>query len=70
IPRSIAAPCAEKRTLACQQVLLSHKWLIAIHSYTRFLLESIAAQWVWVSQQALVSAQVRDKHSIKSPCDR
>jgi hypothetical protein len=39
--------------LACQQVLLSQEWLIAGHPIMRFLLESTAAQLVWVSQQAL-----------------
>jgi hypothetical protein len=41
--------------LACQQVLLSQKWLIASHPNMRFLLESAAAQWIWVYQQPLAS---------------
>jgi len=39
--------------LACQQVLLSQKRLIATHPNMRFPLESTAVQWVWDSQQAL-----------------
>ena len=53
-PQSIPDPCAEKRTFACQQVLLSRKWPIASHPNARIPMESTAAQWIWPIQQALL----------------
>ena len=49
-PQSIVDPCAEERTFACKQILLSHKWLIALDPIMRFPLESTAGQWVLVFQ--------------------
>ena len=57
-PQSTADPCAEKRTFACRQNLLSHKWLIAAHPNARLPLESTAVQWIWVIQQALFKVAI------------
>ncbi|MEB3323742.1 MAG: DUF1194 domain-containing protein, partial [Cyanobacteriota bacterium] len=51
--QSIADQCAEKRTFACQQILLSQKWPIPSHPNVRIPLESTAAQRIWVFQQPL-----------------
>ena len=50
---SIADLCAEKRTLVSQDILLSQERLIVANPNMRKVLESVAVQRFWVSQQAL-----------------
>jgi hypothetical protein len=46
--------------LACQQIVLSQKWLILAYSNVRSCLESTAAQWILLSQQALSNVEAQE----------